>query len=57
MSCKFKKKNVDTECISKIFTDNIFGLISAKMYNLAIKYPLVTVTALFNVFMVMFRAG
>lgn len=45
--------NFDTEHISKMFTDNVFNLLSA-IGNLAIHHPLVVTKALFNFFMVMF---
>lgn len=41
-------KSVDTERITKMFTDNIFLLFSTKISNLAMRHPLVVATALFN---------
>lgn len=48
-------KNIDNEHISKIITDNILYLFSAKISNLVIQYWSIVSTALLNVFMIMFR--
>lgn len=42
----FIKVNVDTECISKMFTDNVFHLFFNKLSHLAIHPPFMVATAL-----------
>ncbi len=50
-----KVQNVDSEHVSKTFTNNVFYLLSAKISNLAIEYLLISTTAIFHLLMVMFR--
>lgn len=48
-------QNVDTERIGEMFTDNVLHLFSTEESNLAVHYPHVVTTALFNILMALFK--